>query len=364
MKHKLLKAARTGALWLGGAVLLGSVLALLAGFFEDKIQPGRAETASPAAPDFAGFATVRAIDEPVVERSPGTVSAAREALISPRIMATIAGIEVSAGASVSRGQVLARLDSRDLAAREQQARQTLEAARARLTEARREHDRVRSLAEQNVVPRAQLDSAEAAFDTAQAEVRRAEQAVDESRVGAGHAVIEAPFAGRVVDRYAEPGDTAMPGIPILKLYDPARIRLEAHVRESLAARLRPGMELAVHVDALTTTVTGRVEELVPQAEPGSRSMLVKVALPAREDLYPGMFGRLLIPWGTERRHYVPASAIREVGQYAFVWVVPEDGRPTRRHVRLGEASPEGLREVLSGLDEGERIGLLAPPRLD
>ncbi len=355
--EKLLNIVKTLALWLGGAVLLVLILALLAGYFTDKTQPGRVEAAAPETPAFEEVVAVRAVEQQVVERAPGTVSAVREALVSPRIMAMIGEIEVASGDRVERGQVLARLDSRDLAAREQQAGQVLAAARARLTETEREFERMRTLVAEQVIPRAQFDAAEAALQTARAEARRAEQALDESRAGASYAVIEAPFDGRIVDRYAEPGDMAMPGTPILKLYDPARMRLEAYVRESLAAGLRPGMTLAVHMDAISTTVQGRVEEIVPQAEPGSRSMMVKVALPERADLYPGMFGRLMIPSGQERRLLAPVGAIRQIGQYQFVWVVPAEGPPTRRYVKLGESVIDGWREVISGLAEGEQVGL-------
>lgn len=343
--------------WIAGIVFMIVVLAWLAGAFKTKVEPGVVHAPEVAAPKMASVQPVIEADEDVVERVPGTLSAMHEALISSRIMATIAEINVSAGDRVNRGQVLARLDSRDLAAREQQARQSLNSARARQSEAEKDYGRMKQLADKNIIPRSQFDTAEAAYKTAQAEVQRAQQSVDEAQAGASHAVIEAPFGGRIIDRYAQPGDTATPGSPILKLYDPSRMRLEAYVRESLAGKLRPGAELAVMIDALTTSVQGRVEEIVPQAEPGSRSMLVKVALPERPDIYPGMFGRLLIPTGREKRVYVPENAILRVGQLTYVWVIGENNKNERRFVTLGESRRNGEQEILSGLAPGERVGI-------
>lgn len=344
-------------LWIAGIAVMTLILAWLAGAFKTKVEPGVVIAPEVVAPKMASVQPVIESDEDVVERVPGTLSAMHEALISPRIMATIGEINVSAGDNVNRGQVLAKLDSRDLAAREQQAKQSLNSARAHQSEAEKEYNRMKQLVDKSIIPRSQFDTAEAAYKTAQADVQRAEQSVGEAQAGSSYAVIEAPFGGRIIDRYAQPGDTATPGSPILKLYDPARMRLEAYVRESLAGTLRPGAELAVMIDALTTTVQGRVEEIVPQAEPGSRSMLVKVSLPERPDIYPGMFGRLLIPTGREKRIYAPEKSILRVGQLTYVWVLNNNNKSERRFVTLGESKRAGQQEILSGLAPGEKVGV-------
>ncbi len=355
----ILRLAGKILLWLGGVLLLVAILAALSGVFTEKTAPDEVVAPPPVpAPEFSSIEPARAIEDAVVEQIPGTLSATREAIISPRIMSVIAEISVGAGDRVEAGDPLVRLDAQDLAARTQQARQQVAAARARATEAQKEFERMRQLVVQGVVPRSQFDAADAAAKTAQAEVRRTEQAVEEASASAGWASISAPFSGRIVDRYAEPGDTATPGTPILKLYDPSRLRLEAWVGETLAARLRPGMPLPVVIDSLSTTVEGRIEEIVPQAEPGARSMLVKVALPTRDDLYPGMFGRLRIETGRATAVYAPEAAIIRLGQLAWVWVAPEGASPERRYVTLGGGlRHDGWREILSGLSPGDPIAI-------
>lgn len=345
--------------WIVGIALLTLIVAYLAGAFRDKVEPAKLPSPESSAPSLTRFEPVREETEPLVEGVPGTISALRESLVSARITASIQEITVRSGDRIQRGQTLVRLDARDLTARERQAGQVVAAAKARLNEAQKEYERMRQLVGAGAVSRRDFDAAEAAQQTARAEVARAEQAVAEAGTGRDWATMEAPFDGRVVDRYAEPGDTAMPGQALLKIYDPSRLRLEAYVRESLAGMIRPGQPLQVRIDALQTTVEGRVDEVVPQSEPGSRSVLVKVSLPQRDDLYPGMFGRLLVPGGDARRLYIPEEAVRQVGQLSFAWVAEGEGKrdARRRFIKLGPAHKDGAVEVISGLRAGEWVGL-------
>jgi RND family efflux transporter MFP subunit len=338
--------------WVIGLALLAAIVLYLAGVFHAKVEPGVAAPPPSEIPTFTGQATVQRLMQPLVERVPGTLSATRDATVSARIMALIAEIQVRAGDRVERGQTLVRLDSRDLQAREEQASQTVSAARARLTDAEKEFNRFKKLLADGIIPQSQFDTANANYQAAQAEVARAEQALNEARTGKSFATITAPFGGRVIDRYAEPGDTAIPGQALLKLYDPTHLRLEADVPESLAATLKPGTSLHISIESVPEAIEGRIEEIVPMAEPGSRSVLVKVALPSREDLFPGMFGRLLVPAGQTERIYAPAQAVHHVGQLAYVWVKEGKGSPERRFVKLGENTWEGQVEILSGLQEG------------
>ena len=345
--------------WIGGAVALALVVAWLAGAFGVKTGPGDAVATRPEAPPaFREVVAVRAEEAPRVERAAGTISARREVMVSARIMAAIGDIAVRAGDRVERGQTLVELDSRDLRAREQQAAETVRAAEARLKEAAKEYRRLKQLLADGVIARSQFDTAEAAHTTAQAALARARQGAEEARTGRSWATIAAPIGGRVVDRYAEPGDTAMPGQPLVKLYDPRHMRAEAYVRESLVGALRPGEPIAVWIDALDTRVEGRIEEIVPQAEPGSRTALCKVALPSHEDIYPGMFARVLIPAGTTRRLTIPAEAVTRVGQLTYVWVVTDDDRARRQFVQPGRRDAQNRVEILSGLDDTDSVGVV------
>jgi len=338
-------------LWGVGGVLLALIILQLAGAFDEKIEPGPA--AAPRGPRIEGAAVaVAVVDEPVVERYPGTVAAVREVSVSARLIARVQEILVRPGQRVERGEALVALDGRELETRYAQTKESLVGAEARLREAKANYERMRDVQE-GAVSKAQLDRAQAGFESAKSEVESMQQRLEEAKVALSYATIEAPFDAVVVDRYAEPGDLASPGRPLLRLYDPSAMRLEGWVRETIAFRLKPGDELTVRLDAADEELAGKVEEIVPQAEAGSRSFLVKVALPARENLYPGMFGRLLLPAGTVRRALIPAAAVAHVGQLAFV--VLDDAAQTKRLIELGAPRDDGKVEVLSGLREGERV---------
>jgi membrane fusion protein, multidrug efflux system len=94
---------------------------------------------------------------------------------------------------------------------------------------------------------------------------------------------------------------------------------------------------------------------VPQAEAASRSFLVKLRLPRREDLYEGMFGRVMIPAGERRHVCLHTGAVESVGQLEYVDVVRLDGTIERRLIRTGRLGYENHVEVLSGLKPGERV---------
>lgn len=335
--------------------LLGLIMAYLAGFFHEKIDPQSVEAIQQ--PTKGTLVEVEVVKEPLIEQATGTVQAKNEAAISARIMATIAAIPVRAGDTVKAGDPLVILDSRELEARLEQQLQAVSAAQARLSEAESTYIRVKSLADRGLATQAELDRAEAALRAARAELERARRMAEEAGTALSYSTINAPFSGRVIERFADSGDTATPGTPLMRIYDPGNLRLEANVRESLASALNRGRELAVHIDALDRQLPGVADEIVPSADPGSRSFLVKVSLPVQPNLYPGMFGRLLIPSGTTKRLYIPAHAIARVGQLEFV-TVPTDKGVVRRYIRTGIRTDRRI-EVLSGLAPGERVVL--PP---
>jgi RND family efflux transporter MFP subunit len=252
--------------------------------------------------------------------------------------------------------VLAELDSRELEARVGQARQAVVAARANLALAEKDSERLQRIyrAEPGAVSKAELDRVQTSLRTARAQLLGARRQEDEAKTALSYSSLEAPISGRVVERYADPGDTARQGEALLRMYDPDTLRLEASVRESVASTLTRGQGLTAKVDALDKAFEAVVDEIVPSADPGSRSFLVKVALKGSSGLYPGMFGRLLIPIGQTHKTYIPIKAVTQVGQLHFVIVKTEQG-PVRRYVRLGARAGGDRVQVISGLTAGEKI---------
>jgi RND family efflux transporter MFP subunit len=341
---------------IGGLVVLVLVIAWLAGSFESKIAPS---TPTANRLQFAGQATdiVHEVTKDYIEEAIGTLKAASRSVISAKVLARIDEIAVTAGDQVATGDILIRLDSQELEAKLKQVEQALAAATATRTETQTNFDRIKSLFQTRTVSQSEFDIATRRLDVARAEVLRAEQTIAEAAVLLSHTTISAPKSGRIVDRLAEPGDTARPGEPLLILYDATSLRLEAPVQEHLAVKLRAGDKLDVYIDALDREVESTIDEIVPQADAPSRSFLVKASIPGSDDLFEGMFGRLRIPAGQRRHLCLVTDAITKIGQLEFVEVVTADGHIEKRFIKTGRLGMPGRIEVLSGLKVGELVVL-------
>lgn len=353
------------ALGIGFTVVTAVLLFWLAGAFHPRIDRdgGRpAASAGAAAPGRrlaadARTEPVRRIRVPARETAVGTIRAVHEASVASKLLAKVTEVRIKAGDRVKKGEVLARLDDADLAARLQQAKAAAEQARARHEQAKIEHERIRNLHAAGSASPIELDRVTTGLKTAAAEQEQAEQAVREAETTLAYATITAPIDGLIVDKRVETGDTVTPGQILLTLYDPTRMQLVAQVRESLTRRLAVGQSIGVMVESLGKVCEGQVSEIVPEAETASRTFAVKVTGPCPEGIYSGMFGRLLIPLDEEEVLAVPRAAIRRVGQLEMVEVVDGDA-VRRRTVQTGrplEAPHDGLVEVLSGVREGESV---------
>jgi RND family efflux transporter MFP subunit len=335
------------------------LLLWLAGVFHPKIEGGQSATSVPAERSAAGVARVgvRAVDVPVIESAVGTIRAVHETAVASKLLAKVIEVNANAGQTVSDGDVLVRLDDEDLRARLRQAEAASTAAQAARDQAKIEYDRIQSLFEQDSASKIEWDRTRTALSTAEAELDRAKQTVNEARTILGYANIRSPLTGIIIDKKVEVGDTAQPGQVLLSLYDPTRMQLVASVRESLTQRLEVGQIIDVRIDSLDKQCGGQISEIVPEAESASRTFLVKVTGPCPPGVYSGMFGRLLIPLDKQTVTVIPWEAVRQVGQLDIVDVVEQDTLQ-RRLVQLGRRLGDDV-EVLSGLKPGEQVAIPA-----
>jgi RND family efflux transporter MFP subunit len=270
----------------------------------------------------------------------GTTASEKTVRLSARISAYVNEVFVSAGSKVKAGETLLSLDDREI--REQMA-----AADAGLRQADSEFRRVQRLLESKAATEQQFTAAESAFRSAQAQMERL-------KVMQTYATIASPIDGVVIEREVEAGDLANPGQPLLTLYDPARMRLEAPVPVRLVEKLTLGKEVQVTLDHPARAVRGEITEIVSEIDPMSRTRKVKVRLAGETgDILPGSFGRLWVEEEPRPTILTPAGAVYRVGQLEFVQVV-EGGRALRRLVRTGPSQGSRV-EILAGLQPGEKI---------
>ena len=348
----------------------------------DKIEPGvfNAADKAPFTPTHTASAEVRETDQ--WYEAVGTVRPTTETRIEARVTGQVLNVKVGPGDPVAKGSLLVTLDNRQMASRLDQAKQALktaeagreqakhalDAARAGFKQAQANYNRVKTYFDSQAATAQDLEAAESNFRQAEAGVKRAQETlsaaesgilqaravVNESAISIAYTRILAPEDGVVLKRFVEPGDLALPGKPLLALRTSGSLRLEAYVREGLITRVAPGTALEVDIETLDRLGAATVEEIVPYADPNSRTFLVKAAMPPVEGLYPGMFGKLRVPVGRQRIVTVPWTAVRRVGQLELVRVRIGDDWQTR-HVKTGLRLGDAV-EVLSGLNGTETVG--------
>jgi RND family efflux transporter MFP subunit len=351
---------RTVVLSIVGLAILVAVIAWLSGVFTPKVDPGRVETGHAVLDEQVVSVEVRMVPE--VTRAIGTIRAVHETAVGSRLLAPVEKVHVTAGQRVSEGDLLVELDEADLLARKHQAASSLDARQARLAKVTDDLGKVQQLHQRGAATEQELTDAQRAVEIARAETTTAEQQLAEVETQLSYARIRAPFDGVVIEKLVEAGDLARPGETLVTLYDPDRLQLEAPVPERLALGLSVGDTIEVEIEAIDLRCHGAVSEIVPQASPASRSLLVKVTGPCPPGVYSGMFGRMMIPSGERRQLLVPITAVRRVGQLEMVQIVHEEvaegGDPTliaRRHfVRTGARSDDAV-EILAGLEPGDRV---------
>ena len=309
------------------------------------------------APVQVRMAVAEKLDVPVFADAVGTVRSKRQSEIAPRILAEIKELRRGAGQAVEAGEPLCVLDDRDLAARKSQAEALLRARTQAAEEAATELARTRKLVAQDAATKQELDTLTFRQAAAAAEAQAAELALQDATVQLGYAVVRAPFGGVVLRTHVDPGDLAAPGRPLVTLYDPRELRLEATVEERLAGSVKLGDSLEVTFDALGLRAQGRVSEVVPAVDPATRAGLIKIDLGEAPGVRPGMFGRARIAAGTRAAVAVPKDALVRRGQLELVFWLPDGADKARMAVvRGGEILPGGEKiEILSGLEPGRKV---------
>jgi len=290
---------------------------------------------------------------PVYDEVVGTVRPHLEAQVSAKVTGRIVKMSAVPGMKVEKGVVLAEIEVEELKA-------ALERAQASKENAGRDLERYRKLLSTGAATQAE-------FDEVQMNHRMAAATVKETEVMIATATVQAPFAGTVTRKLLDTGDLAAPGRVLFGIEDSSLLRLEIHVAESLASRVGLGNSFQVRVDGAAADLKGKVAEISPAADPGSRTFLVKLDLEENQALRAGQFGRAYMPRAQRKALRVPATAIIQRGQMDYVFVV-DDGVARLRIVRTldgsGQVVGEGMRrEILAGIGDGETIVLSPPPDL-
>jgi len=306
---------------------------------------------------------------PDVVEAVGTLRAAETSQLAAQMMGNIVDIRVREGDRVQRGQVLAVIDEAQpraaldhATAADLAAQQEIAASESDFSLAEATFKRYQTLYDRKSVSPQEFDEIKARYQAAQARremaragLAQARAGLQQARTALGYTHIVAPFDGLVTEKKADVGTLASPGMPIFTVEDLRRYRLEAPVNETDLRYVRRGEQVSVLIDALgDRELRGKVIEIVPAADPASRSFLVKVELPSDPALRSGLFGRAQFTRGQRMALLIPRTAIVERGQLQGLYVLDQNRIAGMRYVTLGKPSAQQV-EVLAGLQTGEML---------
>jgi HlyD family secretion protein len=292
----------------------------------------------------------------------GYLVARRKAVVSAKIQGRLSELRVEEGSKVREGEVIARLESIDYEASVNRAQATVQRAEADLAENQRQLKLADRLTTESVVSVDQRDAAASRVRMADAALAQAKADAAYAEAQLQNTYIRAPFAGVVVKKMAEVGESVAPIPPgvnistssgaIVALADLATLEVEADVAEANVAKVANGQPAEVTVEAIPDrTYKAVLRQVIPTADRTKATVLVKVTILEKdEDLKPEMSAKVTF-LEPEKKAEATASAtpVVLVPQEA---VVSRDGKTLVFLVREGKAQAQ---EVTTGTERQGQV---------
>jgi RND family efflux transporter MFP subunit len=357
------------------------VLAAVAFFISRRNAPQAVEIATVAAA--YPSASVAALN------ATGRVVAARRASVSSKGTGRLEWLGVQEGQRVTEGDIIARLENRDVAAEREQAAAQVQVARANLAQGQAEledaaaaYKRAQDLAQQKFIAGSALDTAEArynksraAIDTLKAQITVAQANHRAAEVGFDQTLIRAPFTGMVLTKSANVGDIVTPFSAasgttgaVVTMADMETLEVEADVSEASIAKITVGQPAEIQLDAFPDLrLLGEVSRIVPTVDRAKATLLVKVKFVERDPrVLPDMSAKIAFlsrPLRPDERTPVAAlraDAIVKRDAKDMVFVVGKDEQVKLTPVAAGAKVGDLVRVDLA---PGTRVVIAPPDRL-
>jgi RND family efflux transporter MFP subunit len=271
----------------------------------------------------------------------GVLASRNTSILSSKIMGKVVELTVSEGDRVSRGTMLMKIESGEIAAQVYQAQAAYDNAKVH-------YERIKTLFDQQASTQQEMDQATLGFESAKAGLNAA-------KAMESYTTIQAPISGQIVEKRINLGEMAMPGQPVLKIEDNRALRLEATLNEQDIRVVHPGQSVLVRIDALPDReIKGRVALVVPAADVRTHSFIVKIDIPADKSLVTGLYGKAFFSTGTRDAILVPRSSIVQMGGLTGVYIVSPEGKALFQMIQTGDVKGDRI-EAVTGLKAGDRV---------
>lgn len=271
----------------------------------------------------------------------GTLEAENEVDLISRVAGPVVELRAEQGDRVRKGDLLAKIDDREI-------RAELNVAEVRLSEAQQSYERVRKLHEQNLLSRDVYDQALAGYEAAQGERERLAVQLEYTR-------ITAPFGGLMAERYVKLAEMVQNGSQLFRLVDFDPLLVPIRVPERELPRLAVGQQARLQVEAFgERSFSAEVLRMSPVVDPASGTVEVTLKIEGEGVLRPGMFASVFLEMDRRADALVVPKAALALDSLGNTIYVVKDGAAQRRDLQIGFRN-EDLLEVLSGVEAGEPL---------
>ena len=286
----------------------------------------------------------------------GALKASQSAFLKARVAGELVSLSVREGDTVQAGQVVARVDPVEYQARQRQAQQQADSAKAQVAIAQRQYDNNKALVDQGFISQTALITSQATLNGAKATYMAAVAALDVANKAMDDANLKAPFTGQIAQRLVPQGERVAIDARIVEIVNLSQLELEAALPANDAAQVRVGMKAQLQVEGLSQPVEARVLRINPSAQAGSRSVLVYLGVAGREGLRQGLFAEGALGTQTVQAMAVPLTSVRTDKPQPYVQVI--DGQAVRHvGVKTGARTEVQGRAMVAveGLTEGMQV---------
>lgn len=282
----------------------------------------------------------------------GRVAARRSVVLRSTVQGRVIEVAADVGDSVTKGQLVARLDTSLPAFQVDQAHAALEAGQARRDQGLSTLERTRALGDN--VTRATLDNAETEFRAAENEVSRLQALLDQAENQLEQYSFHAPFDGVVLARGAEEGQITDAQSELFTIADLSELLVETDVDELYSSQIRAGLNALLKPAGTTASQTGVVTFAAPTVDPqtGGRAIKISFDVPASLPIGLTVNTNIIVAENADTLS-IPRSALVTMGTRAFV-LVAEDGVASERDVKFVDWPADRL-EITEGLSAGDSV---------
>lgn len=283
----------------------------------------------------------------------GTVEPRSEVKIVPKIAGRVLDTLVDEGDAVSKGQLLATLETTELEWQLQQQQANLQTAQANLDKAMTDVRRTKELYDQGATSLQQYEGAQTQLKIATAQIKQLRASIEQVKTQLDHGRVKSPLKGTVIVRHTEIGALAGAGAPMFTVAETGNMNVIVQVPEQELAHLHVGSPVEISSTVFPgRTFAARVSKINPAVNPQTRLIKVQLDL-APSELRIGMFVQAAITTEAHEGMVIPAAAIQADGNGSYVFISDQEHArqlTVQAGVRMGDRV-----EVISGLSGKEEI---------